>query len=122
MPFSTLTPLPILGPASCDDCGQCCQGIGSPVVLYASRPGFEGVHPFRPAELPVELAAEIDEHFAGLTRGQEPQNACLWFDHATRRCRHYEFRPQVCKDYELGGRACLSLRKLHGLRTSEVRG
>jgi len=107
--------LPVLGPTSCDGCGLCCQGIGSPIVIYAMRPEYRDHHPFRPADLPAELAAEIDEHFSGLTRGQEPLEQCLWYDAVTQRCRHYEFRPQVCRDYELGGRACLELRREHGL-------
>lgn len=107
---------PILGPTSCDDCGYCCLGIGSPVVIYARRPGFDGPHPYRPADLPPELAAEIDEHFSGLVRGQEPQETCLWHDPVTRRCKHHEFRPQVCRDYEIGARACLTVRKQHGFR------
>ena len=105
--------LRVLQPDSCDGCGLCCEGIGSPVLLYQSRPALAGPHPFRPAGLPQNLIDEIDRHFAGLTRGQEPQDRCLWFDPAARRCRHYEWRPQVCRDYELGGRACLQLRKQH---------
>jgi Fe-S-cluster containining protein len=85
------------------------------MAVYAMRPEYREHHPFRPSDLPVELAVEIDEHFSGLTRGQEPQELCLWYDAATQRCRHYEFRPQVCRDYELGGRACLSLRRENGL-------
>lgn len=103
--------LQILSPASCDSCGLCCHGIGSPVLLYLSRPGWEGIHPFRPERLPVELIDEIESHFLGLSRGQEPQEHCLWYDRATCRCRHYEWRPQVCRDYELGGDACLDLRQ-----------
>jgi uncharacterized protein len=111
--------LPLLPPASCDACGLCCCGIGSPVLLYATRPGLGQPHPYRPADLPRELAAEIDEHFSGLVRGQEPLDQCLWYDAATRRCRHYEFRPQVCKDYELGSRACLQLRREHGVTEAQ---
>ncbi len=107
----TVIPSPAQGPTSCDDCGLCCQGIGSPVLIYASRPGFGAQHPYRPADLPPELLAEIDEHFSGLTRGQEPQTQCLWYDERARCCKHYEFRPQLCRDYELGGRACLMLRR-----------
>ena len=103
--------LPVLSTSSCDGCGLCCEGIGSPVLLYASRPGFGEPHPFRPADLPQELIEEIDFHFSGLTRGQEPLERCLWFDTATRQCRHYELRPQLCRDYELGGEACLSRRR-----------
>jgi uncharacterized protein len=92
----------------------CCEGIGSPVLLYVSRPELSGAHPFRPPELPTELIVEIDEHFLGILRGQEPQERCLWFDPVTRQCRHYAWRPQVCRDYELGGDACL-LRREEGL-------
>ncbi|MGE5195593.1 MAG: YkgJ family cysteine cluster protein [Deltaproteobacteria bacterium] len=105
--------LNVLRPAACSDCGLCCEGIGSPVAVYATRPGLEARHPFRPEGLPPELIREIDEHFLGLFRGQEPQEQCLWFDPVARCCRHYEWRPQVCRDYELGGPACLSLRREH---------
>ncbi|MCA9115255.1 MAG: YkgJ family cysteine cluster protein [Planctomycetaceae bacterium] len=102
--------LEVIPPATCDGCGVCCEGIGSPVVLYASRPGELNPHPFRPAGLPASLLAEIDSHFAGLRRGEEPQERCLWFDSATRRCRHYEWRPPICREFELGGAACLAVR------------
>ena len=101
----------ILAPDSCDGCGLCCEGIGSPVLLYASRPGIGEPHPFRPTDLPRELIEEIDFHFSGLTRGQEPLARCFWFDPESRRCRHYEHRPQLCRDYELGGPACLGRRR-----------
>lgn len=101
----------VLPPESCDGCGLCCEGIGSPVLLYASRPGFGDCHPFRPADLPQELIEEIDSHFTGLTRGQEPQDACLWYDHERRMCRHYDYRPQICRDYELGSNVCLLRRR-----------
>ncbi len=107
----TLPRLSILEPESCDGCGLCCEGIGSPVALYVSRTGWSGVHPFRPVDIPEDLIREIDDHFGGLFRGQEPQERCLWFDPVARQCRHYEWRPQVCRDYELGGDACLARRR-----------
>ncbi len=106
-----MTDLPVLEPDSCEDCGHCCEGIGSPVLLYVTRDHESGNHPFRPPGLPAELQSEIDAAFGGLFRGQEPQDRCLWFDPATRRCRHYEWRPQVCRDYELAGTACLLRRR-----------
>jgi Fe-S-cluster containining protein len=103
--------LPVLQPASCDGCGLCCEGIGSPVLVYQSYRGAESSHPMRPSDLPSELITEIDDHFLGLVRGQEPQEQCLWYDAERRVCRHYEWRPQVCRDYERGGSACLELRQ-----------
>jgi uncharacterized protein len=103
--------LNVLSPESCAGCGFCCEGIGSPVLIYASRPGLPRQHPFRPHELPQHLIDEIDSHFSGLTRGQEPQSRCLWFDDVLRTCRHYEFRPPLCREYERGGHACLNRRR-----------
>ncbi|MEI8381214.1 MAG: YkgJ family cysteine cluster protein [Planctomycetota bacterium] len=102
--------LPVI-PTSCEGCGVCCMGIGSPVVLYASRPHYATPHPFRPKDLPEDLVDEINVHFSGLLRGQEPQETCLWFDLQTRLCKHHEYRPQVCRDYEIGGRECLRERR-----------
>jgi Fe-S-cluster containining protein len=111
--------LRILQPESCEGCGLCCEGIGSPVLLYQSRPGESGPHPFRPPGFPPELIDEIDEHFLGLSRGEEPQEQCLWYDSRTRRCKQYGWRPQVCRDYELGGPACLNLRRPSAPRANE---
>ena len=109
--MNDLVRLPVLVPESCNECGLCCEGIGSPVLLYQSYHGMESSHPVRPPGLPAELIAEIDEHFLGLSRGQEPQEGCLWFDPVHRMCRHYEWRPPVCRDYELGGSGCIALRR-----------
>ncbi|MCG6154546.1 YkgJ family cysteine cluster protein [Rubinisphaera margarita] len=100
-----------LDPETCDSCGLCCEGIGSPVLIYQTHRNHIGPHPFRPEGLPQPLINEIDETFGGLYRGQEPQERCLWFDPERRRCRHYEWRPQICRDYELGGTACLIRRE-----------
>jgi len=99
---------------SCAECGLCCQGIGSPVLVYQSDPRLTGAHPLRPSGLPQSLIDEIDEHFQGLQRGQEPLDRCLWYDPAAKQCKHYQWRPQVCRDYELGGDACLDVRKKGG--------
>jgi Fe-S-cluster containining protein len=111
----------VLTPQSCDGCGLCCLGIGSPVLWYASHYQTLTGHPFRPAGLPQQLIDEIDTAFDGLMRGQEPQEQCLWFNATTRKCRHYEWRPQVCKDYELGGTACLTARSPHSDNVASLR-
>lgn len=101
----------ILEPESCDGCGLCCEEIGSPVLLYQSLPSLEGPHPYRPPGLPQSLIDEIDAHFLGLSRGEESQDRCLWYDPETAHCRHYDWRPQICRDFEMGGDCCLLRRK-----------
>lgn len=97
-----------LAPLDCTDCGACCRRNGSPVVVYNSGLNTAGGHPYRPEDLPPHLLAEIDEHFLGLRRGQEPGGACLWYDAKTARCRHYEWRPPACREFEVGCASCLS--------------
>ena len=36
---------------------------------------------------------------------------CSWLDISTRRCSHHEHRPQVCRDFEVGGRGCQQWRR-----------
>lgn len=37
---------------------------------------------------------------------------CLWYDEETRRCKHYEHRPEVCRDSIVpGDPACLATRQ-----------
>ena len=83
--------------------------------MYNSGLGRGERHPFRPAGLPAELVEEIDAHFLGLHRGQEGPGPCLWYDAAALRCRHYQWRPQVCRDYAVGSPSCLSGRRKEGV-------
>ena len=36
---------------------------------------------------------------------------CIWFDEGTRKCKHYNLRPDMCRDFELGGENCHSWRQ-----------
>lgn len=98
-------------PASCDACGACCRQNGSPPLLLNSGLGSGDRHPYRFAGMPAELISEIDDAFLGLHRGQEPDDVCVWYDQAARQCRHYEWRPQVCRDFEIASAACLTARR-----------
>ena len=33
---------------------------------------------------------------------------CVWLDQDTRKCRFYDERPAICRDFEMGGRWCQS--------------
>ena len=58
--------------------------------------------------LPADL---VDELLAAGKR--EDSEICLWLDEATGRCKYYEHRPILCREFELGGDVCLSVRKLY---------
>jgi Fe-S-cluster containining protein len=59
--------------------------------------------------VPARLRAEI----VARRRSSPPRGPCFWLDLAARRCRHYEHRPDVCRDFKLGGDGCLWSRKEH---------
>ncbi|MEQ9406477.1 MAG: YkgJ family cysteine cluster protein [Fuerstiella sp.] len=88
-----MTSLPII--ESCDDCGACC--LCTPVPPF--EPGEEVARDV-PAELlqPIHDRIAADEHFQLL--------CCVWFDTASRRCRHYELRPEACRRFEINSDLC----------------
>ena len=43
-------------------------------------------------------------------RRGELDGECIWLDMDTRRCLNHEHRPQVCRDFSVGGTGCLEWR------------
>ena len=124
--------LPVL-PADdpCRGCGACCLHLAEPPFVRIDDPEWERLQRERP-----DLVAEIESDFArrhpGVTgRLSDPANRllvaawledhdgssgpCLWYDPATRRCRHYEYRPADCREFEPGEKECLRTRKAVGI-------
>jgi Fe-S-cluster containining protein len=42
-------------------------------------------------------------------------NPCLWLHVPSKRCRHYNHRPSICRNFPLGGEECRFLRREQGL-------
>jgi uncharacterized protein len=108
---------------SCDGCGACCMTQGSPPALVYEWPQDKFVWEQRVPTawmrgLPPDLFAELDAYYdAMINRGSpgRPEMPCLWLDVETRRCRHYEHRPAICRDFPVGEGSCLAWRKEFGL-------
>jgi len=111
----------------CDGCGLCCLNVSSPPMFAAffPRPGQERAAWTRgtPEErliqsMPKSLRVKLLSYYmrcvrTGDWRDREP---CCWFDLVAKRCRHYEFRPSICREFELGGEDCLRIRKQSVMR------
>jgi uncharacterized protein len=85
---------------SCAGCGACCNLQQHP--------------PFMPTELdalPPGLAAELQ---AAMTRDKRKTGPCLWLT-VDKQCGHYQHRPEVCRQFELGGEECLLVRTQSGV-------
>lgn len=90
---------------SCDNCGVCCMGEN----LLPNEGATRGL-----LRVPVHLQAELRVILAGPLCGDDGC-PCVWLDRATGKCKHYNFRPDICRDYERGGYACVSARRQSGI-------
>jgi Fe-S-cluster containining protein len=64
-----------------------------------------------------DLAAELDADYQERRANGGPfyGTPCLWYDAQTRRCRHYQYRPLACCEFEIGGYDCHDARRRAGV-------
>lgn len=97
-----------LTPIDCTDCGLCCDGQEALPVGYWLGILADEDERTLPPELKAELQLLADRFDrTGWPSSGEP---CVWFDAETKGCRHYDYRPDICQDFELGGESCLEIR------------
>ena len=66
------------------------------------------------ANLPEPLKDQINDYVDGLT-DHDLGSPCIWLDMDDRTCKHYEHRPQMCRDFEMGGEHCRRIRLSEGI-------
>jgi Fe-S-cluster containining protein len=59
------------------------------------------------------LAAPPEARVAYFESQGSINGQCAWLDTDSNRCRHYEFRPDICRTFEIGGKWCSAVRELH---------
>lgn len=130
-----MTRLPIV--EDCHGCGVCCLQMGFPTFMLPAKPLTEdeidadpelrqrAVDPDirqhlldgHPGEsfwhnLPQHLRLELEQFWevhAGKT--DSLNGPCIWLDQATRQCKHHEYRPHVCRDFDVGSIECQEWRE-----------
>ena len=113
--------LPLYDP--CRGCGACCTHVGVPPgydpPIAEGSPDYELF-----LAIPEALRDELRDYYQAVWAGKTEDRSlsgnvpCLWFDLETRRCRHYEHRPNVCRTFEIGGASCLGHRERMGIKPS----
>jgi len=108
--------LPVVPDVSCDGCGACCMHMGFPPFFAM----YEGEHEAKSDPEWLALKAKHPELAAEARQGAVDNRGtqelpCIWLDPVTKRCLHYEHRPHVCREFELGSEACLEHRKKRGI-------
>ena len=93
----------------CQGCGVCCLHMGYPAFMDPVESSFDARYW---AALPDDLRDELIEvmdNYQPPAAGQL-DGPCVWLDLDTRQCKHHEYRPQVCRDFPVGGSGCRSWR------------
>jgi Fe-S-cluster containining protein len=126
MTITSRRALPVV--TDCTGCGACCTHLNyPPAYWWAAHPLHEdygkrgrgdrldwSLWDTMPDDLRGELLRHYGRELAGGYRRYDDEG-CLWFDQATRRCKHYEFRPRACREFEVGAEDCLKLRRQKGI-------
>lgn len=112
---------------TCDGCGGCCETIGSPPFPFLPPSLTTGEFPDSWGDddpdkplwdtMPAEALAILEDYYTNdpnLDR-YERGLPCLWYDSEAKRCRFYEHRPTVCRDFPKGGADCREFRQQKGL-------
>lgn len=113
LPVRRVPDLPTL--SDCSDCGICCLHMGYPSYIIGSPPDSNGEgQPAEPAwsQLPEWLKEDLLAYIASYKAPADGQleGPCVWYDPDRRQCRHHEHRPQVCRDFQVGGQGCVDWR------------
>jgi Fe-S-cluster containining protein len=115
--------LPTIQPVSCEGCGVCCMVVRVPpfcVIWDGDRPtpiddSEESLAEVRYAlAVPDRLRQELSKH--SVFEVLQDEAPCTWFDPKTKQCRHYDLRPPICRDFEMGSRFCMEHRERFGIR------
>jgi uncharacterized protein len=105
--------LPVI--ESCDGCGACCQVVTCPPFYRVFDERGEDAWERLKADLPDVLAEFLADYQARRAAGGPFFGTpCLWFDATSGRCRHYEYRPRACREFERGGGDCRDARRRAG--------
>ena len=82
--------------------------------MHMGRPVFSEGLERACSRMPPDLAKELWDYVEALGDSDDYGQPCIWLDMETRRCRYYEYRPKVCREFEVGGRGCQLSRKEQG--------
>lgn len=116
-----MTKLPIID--NCDNCGACCRHMRTPPhIVYGNPDGSWGNYggsasadyhwlTTAPAEAQKARLDRIKASYQDIP----DESPCAWLDLKTMRCKWHEHRPSVCRDFEVGGEACVATRKAYGI-------
>lgn len=101
--------LDVIDPAvECTDCGLCCSEMNSPPFSGVVLPdGTLGIaDPCYPDDYERLMSAPEEAKALWLNDNRPDGSPCCWLDPVKKQCRWHEFRPDICRDFAVGGESC----------------
>ncbi|MEM9585891.1 MAG: YkgJ family cysteine cluster protein [Planctomycetota bacterium] len=98
-------------PKDCSGCCACCMHMGYPEYITG-----DPNHPDHGywQSVPEDLKQQLIQYQASYQRPKgEMDLPCVWLDQDTKQCRHHEYRPSVCRRFQVGCRDCLGWRDVY---------
>jgi Fe-S-cluster containining protein len=107
-------PQPKQRDVSCEGCGACCMHMGYPPFagMFTEPEAMSRSDPEWLALYRVDPKLALKAREGAIAKRGDNRQPCLWLDLTTFKCKHYEHRPAVCRDFERGSDACLEHRKV----------
>ncbi len=100
-------------PNRCGNCHACCLFCGEPP--FATEEEYDNLPAFLQNEL---LEYYTDLYASGLSARGVYRLPCLWLDVESGFCQHYDYRPLICSNFEIGGTECrFFINKVYGYDT-----
>jgi Fe-S-cluster containining protein len=121
----------------CQGCGVCCLHMGYPTFIRSVPPlsaeriaadpdlrrqaedeqtrrqllAGQAGEPYW-EQLPDQLKQQLDDYIQSYQPpAGELDGPCIWLDRTSRRCKHHQYRPRVCRDFRVGSRGCQDWRE-----------
>jgi Fe-S-cluster containining protein len=87
---------------ACEGCGACCMHIASPPYTPEEAAELEFTAPevYRDFELAKYRRDSV------VLAGKSDEIPCAFLDMESKRCRNYEHRPKICRDFKVGCWQC----------------
>ena len=102
---------------TCEGCGVCCMHVSVPPYNEQEKEWLKKNEPAVYGDLMAVRRSQyrFSQAFGDALHFSDERIPCGWFDLVTGQCRHHEHKPEVCRDFEVGGGGCLDFRKRAGL-------
>jgi Fe-S-cluster containining protein len=111
----------------CHNCGCCCLQMRRPpfmpkygrtVAITRTDGSVDEICIDVEDDLPEAVLADYQEKLVRLLSDSDARGVdkpCFWLDLETLRCTHYDHRPEVCREFKVGGKHCNGWRETYDL-------